>query len=414
LDDYSPSNPSPDAFVLASLSGVTRAPDLAAANANFVPLANTQEDRDRLRVRARFGVTGKINDWLTGGIRITTGVGTDRVSTSQTLGTDFNKWAVYIDQAYLRADPTDWLDFVAGRFANPFFHTEMIWADSLNFDGAALTLKWPKREWTTFQPFATVGWFPIRADNPPSSTRTLTGGQIGFQWDASENMRFKLGVAQYKYDNLAGQVDLDYDPIFGPGRTYGQYEYGQGIRQKGNTLFLTNSPVQIQQGITPPQFLWGLASEFKPLAVTAAAQFAQLSPAVIQLSGEWVKNTAYDSAEIFQRTGVTVTDGGDTGWYVRAVIGADEIRKFGDWQFILGYRSVGSDAVLDGFNDSEFGLGGTNNRGYSIGALFGLARNSWFGVRYSASKSLASPTVTPELNDSFKVNSLLVDLYGRF
>lgn len=413
-DDYGSDNPTPDQFVLASLSGVTRAADLAAASSNFLPLANTQDDRDRMRVRARFGITGKISNELSAGVRVTTGNANDRVSTSQTLGNDFNKWSIYMDQAYLRYEPYEWVDFVAGRFANPFFHTEMIWADSLNFEGAAITFKLPVQPWTTFEPFATIGWFPIRADNPPDSSRTLTGAQIGFQWTPSETMRFKVGVAQYDYSHMAGQIDTDYDPVFGPGRTYGQYEYGPGLRQKGNTLFLTNSPVQIQQGITPPEFLWGLASKFKPLSITAAAEFAQLSPVVVRLSGEWVKNQDYDTGEIYERTGVLLTDGGDTGWYVRTIVGASDIRKFGDWQFIVGYRSIGSDAVIDGFNDSDFGLGGTNVKGYWLGGLFGLARNSWAGLRYFSSKSLASPTVTPALNDSFSVNTLMVELYGQF
>jgi hypothetical protein len=264
---------------------------------------------------------------------------------------------------------------VGGRFQNPFFHTEVIWDDDLNFDGVAATFRLPAQPGRTFDPFATVGWFPIRADNPPRSSRSLTGAQTRLQWDVNARPRTKFGAAQYFYQNEEGRVDPDYSAVFGPGRTYGQYEYGPRARQKGNSLFLTNNPLQIQEGLTPDKALWGLTAQFRPLAITAAAELSHFAPTYIGLSGEYVKNTAYDRSEILSRTGIELNDGRDYGWYVRAQIGSQSVQKLWDWQVVLSYRQLGSDAVLDGFADSDFGLGGTNNKGYTVGALLGIARN---------------------------------------
>jgi hypothetical protein len=90
------------------------------------------------------------------------------------------------------------------------------------------------------------------------------------------------------------------------------------------------------------------------------------------------------------------------------------VQKLWDWQVVLSYRQLGSDAVLDGFADSDFGLGGTNNKGYTVGALLGIARNSWFGLRYLSSSTIDSPTVQPQLGDKFSVSSWLLDLYVRY
>ena len=61
------------------------------------------------------------------------------------------------------------------------------------------------------------------------------------------------------------------------------------------------------------------------------------------------------------------------------------------------------------------GLGGTNVQGYTLGATYGLYRNTNVGVRYLASRNIDSP-----INDQFypnaryRVNTLQVDLNVRF
>jgi len=57
-DRYDEANASPLELVAASQAGlVTRVPDLATVTAAGLPTANTQDDRNRTRVRARLGVT---------------------------------------------------------------------------------------------------------------------------------------------------------------------------------------------------------------------------------------------------------------------------------------------------------------------------------------------------------------------
>lgn len=413
-DMYGSDNPTPQDFLTASLGGTTRAPDFAAGTAGGLPTANTTEDRERLRVRARLALNAKVADTVTAGLRLVTGSATDRVSTNQTLGQDFNKYSFLLDRAYVKLDPADWLSVSAGRIANPWFSTDLVWSENLSFEGVAATLKLPARAWRTFEPFVTAGYFPIREDAPPRSGRSLFGAQIGFQWEATESTRMKFGLAQYAYRNLEGQVDPDYDAVFGAGRSYGQYEYGAGLRQRGNSLFLTNNPLEIQAGLTPDKARWGLMSKFRPLALTAAVEFSQFAPVVVLVSGEIVRNSAFDPDEILARTGVALPNGRHRGYQLRTVVGSQDVRNRGDWQASLAYRQLGSDAVLDAFTDGDFGLGGTNTRGYVVGVNYGIERNTSLALRYLSAKTLDSPTLQSTLKDRFSVDSLQVDLHVRF
>ena len=87
-------------------------------NAN---IANSTEDRNRFRLRARLGADLNVNDWLSGGLRMTTGSLTDPVSPNQTEGASQGKYTFGLDRAYLKAAPYDWLTVSGGRFGNPFF-----------------------------------------------------------------------------------------------------------------------------------------------------------------------------------------------------------------------------------------------------------------------------------------------------
>ncbi len=407
-------NPSPQDLLAASLGGTTRVVDRAAGTAAGLPTANTLEDRDRLRLRARLGINAKVNDEVTVAFRLATGSATDRVSTNQTLGQNFNRYQFLLDRAYLKYDPAEWLSLSAGRLPNPWFSTDLVWSDNLSFDGLAAGFKLPGRANDTLQPFATLGWFPIREQSPPRRGRTLVGAQIGAQWEWSPLTRIRFGLAQYRYAGFEGRIDPDYDAVGGAGRSYGQYEYEAGLRQRGNTLFLTNNPLEIQAGLTPDKARWGLAARFRPVALTVAAEFSHFAPFVVGFSGEVVRNTDYGRQDIIERTGVYLDDARVFGVAARLTLGAQQVRNAKEWQVSLGYRWLGSDAVPDAFVDSDLAGGGTNVRGITLGATYGLARDTQLALRYLSGRTISSPTVQPELKDRYKLDAMQVDMNVRF
>jgi hypothetical protein len=415
-DLYDDDNPSPLDFAAAAQAGLaTRAPDLAAVAANGVPSGNTLVDRNRSRVRARLGFTARVADGVLAGLRLATGSSTDRVSTNQTLGTNFNRYTFGVDRAYIRLAPTEWLTATAGRMPNPWFSTDLVWNESLNFEGYALGLQWPSSPTTRWLPFATVGYFPVREGAPPRRGRGIIGAQAGVQWEASPHLRIRAAAARYHFRYFEGQIDGDFSAANGPGASYGQYEYEAGLRQRGNTLFLTNNPLELAAGLPLNAARWGLASRFEPWALTLALESSHFAPHFISLSAEVVRNEGYDRGEVAARTGgLFLDDARIFGVGARLTVGAQQLRNQGDWQAVLQYRWLGSDAVPDAFVDSDIGLGGTNVRGLAVGFSYGLARDTALAARWISGRTISSPTVRPGEGDRFGVDTLQVDLNVRY
>lgn len=396
-------------------AGQTRAADLASVNSLGVANANSKEHRERLRLRARLGILARISEQWGAGLRLATGSTTDRVSTNQTLGQDFNKYNLLVDRAFLKYDPVEWLSLTGGRIPNPWFSTDLVWDDDLNFEGVAATFK-PRFGNGAIKPFLTVGAFPIKEENQPASQgRWMQGIQGGTQWDFSTNTRLKIGVAWYGFRNFEGRVE-DTSSLDVAGTTfkpmaanYGQYEYGRNLRQKGNTLFRTNA-----LGDTGTTSYWGLASRFRPLNLTTSLDLAHFDPVHVVLTGDWVKNTAFDRGEILARTRgrINLTDGKNYGYHYKLTLGMPKIEKARDWQISAAYRFLGSDAVVDAFTDSDFGGGGTNMKGYTLGVHYGIDNNASVGLRLLSADSIDSFTMNPA--HRFSMDVIQADINVRF
>ncbi|MBT0962707.1 putative porin [Denitromonas iodatirespirans] len=393
---------------------VTRNAGAAEVSDNGTAIGNVTDDVNRWRVRARLGVLARLSNSVSAGVRMATGNTGDRVSTNQTLGQNLNKYTFVLDRAYINYAPFEWLKLSGGRIPNPWFATDLVWDDDLNFEGVAATASYPFKG-GCISPFVTAGWFPLRPETPGQrEDRSLQGVQLGLNLRAAEDVRFRFGVAQYDYKNIEGRVDNAYTLGVGAGASYGQYGYETGLRAKGNTLFTTNSSLDgtafpAQSGSNP---IWGLAAKFKPLVLTATADLASFDPVHVMVSAEYVKNLAFDRDEIFRRTGLRMSDGSDRAYLLRLAVGMPSIKEVGDWNASITYRNVGSDSVLDAFTDSDFGLGGTNMKGYTLSFAYGLDNRTSLGLKYSSAKTVDSPTLLR--GEQFGVDTLQLDLAVKF
>lgn len=405
-------------------NGISRAPDFATYVVNdagdALPTSDTQSSRTRERLRMRLGLTAKVTDEVGVGVRLATGSATDRVSTNQTMGQNFNKYQLFVDRAFVRLDPAEWVSIQGGRIPNPWFSTEMTWNENLNFEGFATSFRRPVVD-DGFAPFLTLGYFPLREATPPSrNSRSLWGAQLGAAMELDSRTRVKFGLAYYQYNNIEGRSDPDYTVLtngISAGLRYGRYDYPVGLRQRGNTVFETNPLLTFSTDVIKPT--WGLAYRFKPLVLTASAEFTHFNPFNIMVAAEYANNTAFSLSDFRRRTDATfygnVNPGGRRdGYQLKFAVGALDVRDANDWQVQLSYRHVGSDAVLDAFTDSDLGLGGTNIRGYTLGLNYGLDRNTSLGMRYMAAENIDTPLNSNYPNASFKVNTLMVDLNVRF
>lgn len=372
------------------------------------PLLNTREDRENmLRLRARLGMKAVIAPDWTAGIRIGTGSDNSPVSTTQTLGGGFGKKDIWLDQGYLTWKATDELTLTGGRFSNPFFSTDMLYSNELNFDGIAAMFDHKlNRDWGMF---GTVGAFPIEYTNDTSSSngfdkeesdnKWLFGAQIGANWAINASNRLKGALAYYRFDDIEGQRSSPCEPWAGaPGCDSDGSR--SAFMQKGNTVFLLRdiTPNPLNPATTPqPQYV-GLASEFNLLDLNFVWDSDLPEDFKLRSQANYVHNLGYDEGEMRKRAAGQIvnnidSDGdiesGANAWMMQFTLGnALDMRKQGDWNLFAGYKYIQPDALPDGFNDSSFHLGGTNAKGYFLGGNYGLAKNVYATGRWLSSEAV--------------------------
>lgn len=351
-----------------------------------ISLLNTTEDRHRLRVRARLGATVTADANWSGGIRLTTGSASDPLSSNQTLGTYGNRFSVLIDRAFVRYRWEDQFNAVVGRFGNPWFSTDLVWANDLSFDGVAL-------QWTPsigrWRGFATAGAMPIQEFELTTADKWLFGLQLGVDSPSDGLVRGRAGLAVYDYRNIVGRLNA-------PGSSLNDFT-APAFAQKGNTYFNISSD--------PTRPLLALASDYRIVNLTGSIDVEAIAGKRLQLGLDFARNLAFDRAQVAQRVGQDVEPKVDA-YGLRIAFGDADVNRRGAWQTFFAFKQVGRDAVLDAFTDSDLRLGGTDARGYSVGVTYGLGRNTSATVRWLSGESLSGAPLS--------VDVLQADLAVRF
>lgn len=386
----------------------------------------TTKDRENLfRLRARLGMKAVLSPDWTAGIRVGTGSDNNPVSTTQTLGGGFGKKDIWLDQGYLSWKATPDVTLTAGRFANPFYSTDMMYSGDLNFDGIAANFNHAlNSQWGLF---GTLGAFPVEYtsdsassngfDKEDSETKWLFGGQIGANWKINRENSLKGAVAYYHFDDIEGERSGACRPWSGQPACDSDGSR-LAFMQKGNSVFLLRdiAPNPATPGLTPqPQFV-GLASKFDVLDLNLAWDAELPSDFKLRTQGNFIHNLAYDKGEMLKRSEGEIVnninskgqfESGGNALMVSFTLGsALEMRKRGDWNVLAGYKYIQPDALPDGFNDSSFHLGGTNAKGYFIGANYGIEKNIYASARWlSASQVYGAP---------FEVDVMQLELNTRF
>jgi len=410
----------------------------------FAPQLNADQNRNQFRIRARFGADINMGENFTSGFRVATGQNNSPVSTNQSMGLansatqgqggNFSKYAIWLDRAFIRYDlpvkDKKFLTMWAGRFENPFMSTRLIWDEDLGFDGAAVKLQYEIFPW--FTPFVTAGAFVVYntdfnfSSNQPvkfkSYDKYLYAAQGGFEFKPTRDWKLKVAAAYYYFKNIEGQLSTPYTP-----QTSSDASDTDNSRpsfaQKGNTYMAIRNIIpdaSNDYGAINQWQYYGLATKFQEVALTGRLDFNGFEPVQFSIIAEYVKNLGFDKnameliavnnrgelADPNQLDAIGPFDGDNYGWLVDLRVGTPALAKRWDWQVDFGYRWIGSDCTVDGFNDSDFGLGGTNMKGFTIGAHVALSENVYIGARWMGADSISGP--------QYKTNILQLDLNSKF
>lgn len=410
----------------------------------FSPQLNVDKHRDTYLMRMRVGFDIDLEDGFTAGIRFATGSTNTPVSTNQAMaaagpggqGGNFSKYQLWLDRAFVKYDASlsenTHIAFFLGRFDNLFMtSSEIMWDEDVALDGVAFKLdqKWDSdfKTWLSggaFTVFNTALNFPDNSPNKAASyDKYLFAAQFGVEFKPAEKVEVKMGIAYYDWKNIEGRLS---DPFVPRNATdAGSTDNSRPLfAQKGNTYRLIRNITPVagdpstggNYNGTVNQFQYfGLATPFRQIAWTGRVDFNYWEPIQVSLLGEYVKNLAFNrsainSIAVNNRTGGGSGNfaGGDTAWYAGVNVGKPYtlFEQRGDWNVGLGYRYVESDAVVDGFTDSNFGGGGTNMKGYTLTAAMALSKRTAVRVYYMTAAQIAGPTLRSDV--------VMFDLTARF
>lgn len=353
--------------------------------ANPTQLLNSQIDRHQLRIRGRVAFTAKVNDEVEAGIGLATGNTTSPVSTNATLGDSLNKKNFLLDLAYMKWTPAKNLTLWGGRFASPWFGSDLVWDQDINFDGVAFSYK-PQLT-PALGLFLTGGAFPIQEIDLSSRDKWLYAGQLGLRYRDENRLTATIAAAIYDFENITGVAN-------DPARPGANDFTAPLFQQKGNTLFDIDPSASIKTAY---------AAEFRELHFAGALDMGFWDPLRVVLTADYVNNLGFVRADVNLATGLDVKKETE-GYQFGIAVGYPETRDLGQWKLLANYKSLESDAVVDAFTDSDFHLGGTNAKGWIAGGDLGVGKNVWLSTRWLSANEISGPLLAVDVFQ-FSVNA---------
>ena len=150
-------------------------------------------DRNRARIRARFGFDGQLSEDFLGGIYIASGTLGDPTTTNETLTGFFDRKTIGLDRAYITYNPVaaKWLSLTGGKFAFPWTRSSLTFDPDINPEGFDAKVSFdthhgPLRNFTAqgmLLPFNEV------TKGPDSFA---TGGSVSQHWPSDRGQRSRV------------------------------------------------------------------------------------------------------------------------------------------------------------------------------------------------------------------------------
>ena len=281
-----------------------------------------EENRDRMRFRARLGLTGQLRDDIKVVLRLATGGG-NPISTNQTFGDGFSTKDIGLDLAYVDWQVNEDLVIKAGKIKNPLFRAggaPLIWDGDLNPEGFAATIN-------SGHFFATVGGFSAE-ERSSADDSLLYAVQGGVNIELGGAGKMTAGAGYFAYTDTVGNTPF-----------YNGDAKGNSVDPGGNYLFeYRNAEVFVQFD-------------------------TRVSDQALRLFAQYTQNQKASNE--------------DSAFALGAKIGT--VKQKGDTEFSVTYQDIEADSVISAFNGSDFGGGGTDSAGYMVKAKYGVSEKIFLG-----------------------------------
>ncbi|MDT5272702.1 MAG: hypothetical protein QOH49_4888 [Acidobacteriota bacterium] len=363
-----------------------------ASSDNPAALGNPLTTRQRLRLRARFGVRGKIGDEFDWGLRLATGSFADAVSTNQTLTDFYTRKPVALDQAYLNYRPKALPGFQlqAGKFDTPWTRTELTWDNDITVEGLSESYTRPFKN-SSFKNFALVAWqLPLLERN--SAFVLGADGHVDLSASGRAGRDLALYGAQARTEVASKHVSLKLSAsdlyfsgtqLITPGQVFGaniQFPVTVVIPASGTTpartvttqvsvprdlLVAGNANLGLSLANTNAVNRDGrLSSGFNLVDLIARADITRSQKWPVMLLFNFVTNTQTHDVVTAGAGGADLLLPNDQGqgFWAEFQVGKDLLRApvdkiaRGDSFFNYAFIRVEKDAILSPYNGSDLGL----------------------------------------------------------
>jgi hypothetical protein len=310
--------------------------------------------RNRGRVRYRLGIETKPNDQVTVGMGLASG-GADPRSTNQTFDASFAKGTINMDYAWGEYKPLSSFSVIGGKYNAIsknylWYTTDMMWDSDINQEGASAHLDIPNV--LAGDAFLNAGYWVLEEEKSTPGDAGMYYAQAGMVFNPDPvtvkfagtyygtNMGKSFGVLQYRKDDNTALTGNTSNTVVG-----GKYVYDFSQMLSGSAEIAYNFPAETSSPIK------------------MAAVF-----------GDYVVNPDPSSQ--------------NSGWAAGLKFGYPKVAVAKDWQLKYQYVSLGKDAWLDAFPDSDRYSGNTNIKGHELILDIGLAKNISLGLDWYMSDVL--------------------------
>jgi hypothetical protein len=369
------------------------------------PLLGPQDrnvNRDRWRFRLRLTADFKLQGNFFGGVMLSTSDNRATDTKNATITGGYDNYGVYVSRAFMGWAPLPGLTFIAGKQANPFYTTDLIYDPDLDPIGLVERVDFAKFFNMTFgEPVAAEGKAPPAAPPAPVNALevSLIAGQFVFQnnnadsgstqlkWDSyqfQEQLLVKLklgdkltitegpGFLSFNDSSSGGTPGLHgsiVPPVSTVGLTFDQTTGGAGdtlansqpfpVTQRDLNIILAPGDITYKIFGKPLSLYWDFAYNF-----TGDDRFTRdLGP----LFSDYFYVGRSSTPSFRHPAFPSFSD--NASWLVGLKFGDN--KKAGDFSVSADYRQVGISSIDPNLNSSNFALSNLNVQGWE----FNLAYN---------------------------------------
>jgi hypothetical protein len=338
--------------------------------------------QNRERFRLRFNANAKLNDEISGGFSLSTGDLNNPISTNQTTDQFYTRKAFALDRAFINYHPSYFkpLTLTGGKFAYPWYNTELTWDKDLNPEGLAQTLAFDLESTPVLKRIALVGFeLPftetagVSLTNKSLVASAVYGGQLQTTWQLADWLKLSAYGGFYNWHNtdpvaLAAATANSASPV------NGLLNLGGNKVQNSEAITTATSIVTINGTAAPTGVSKIVAAQFasKFALLDAIARFDVKTPYdrwPVAFVGDYVQNTRAcanvgnilaapantSTSKFSQSTNAPCDPRQRRGYWAEARFG--RAQEKGDWQFAYTRIFIEREAVLSVFNYSEIRQG---------------------------------------------------------